>query len=176
MSKKYFKEYVHTYKTYILRKSKTIADKTFPANSIVVIDEYHNYWHESYDMYVCCNLPHTYKGDNPVLTVFVLSEGETSWDCMTIQNHITKRLFKAFTYNKRRMAKFGKLEVSDSAAAELMKAEHKKKKSVGGKIYTNQITDSIGYNQLTEYAYWANLDNAKSGCAALSAVKMIGNY
>lgn len=53
----------------------------------------------------------------------------------------------------------------------MMKHDRKKKRGTGGERLINdeQTTDSLRYNQVTEYAYWANVYDSKSGKASVVA-------
>lgn len=152
------------YKKYILQRDKKICDKNFPAGSIIIIDEN--------NIYICENLPCNYKGDNPFLTIWTYNECTGFWEKEICRNSITKMIYDA--YIKAGKPQRNKYFLSDIQTEGIMKKENiRHKKGSGRRINNSTINNPVRYKQVTQYAYYANLDNCKSGNASVVAASFL---
>lgn len=162
----------HSAFVYQLKQGARINGKVVRAGSVVVDDNFYNSFSSGREIYVCENLPRYYKGNNPRLTVSIWTEGGY-WERETLQNVVTRAIWAKFVENGRRKAKRDPLNLTDDQARDLMKHDRKKKGGGGGsRIYTSAINESLAFKQVTEEAYWANLNCASSGNASVVAANI----
>ncbi len=162
---RYFKD-VHNYQACILKRDKMLNGKTFPSGSIIVIDNYCSSFGEGHDIYICTQFPRHYNGNKPILKLWTYNEGIDLWETDIFQNEITRLICKVYATSA---PKISKLFMEDSQAEKLMKKETVCKQGKGGRIRDNIINNPVNYRQVTEYAYWENLNNAHSGNASVVA-------
>ena len=156
---------IHTYKTRILPVDMKVCARYFCKNSVVVIDDYRG----GHDIYVCSKFPAAYKGNNPFMDVWAYDEF-SGWQLFIFfQNNITRIMWDVFCQNGKRTPRRERLTITDGEARRMMKTETVKKSGSGSRICNNSINSPVAYKQVTSYAYWANLDNAKSGNASVVA-------
>ncbi len=165
----YFKD-IHNYKAAILRHDHTIGGRQFPAGSVMVIDDYYSSFGAASDIYICVRMPRNYSGNRPMLSVWSYNEHTKFWECDLYRNKITEIMWKFWAKSGR--PKIRRDFLSDDEATEMMKTYSRKKAGVGSRDRKNVINNPVAYNQVTEYAYWANLDNARSGNASVVAANI----
>lgn len=165
----YFKD-IHTYKSGILRKDSILYGKCFPAGSVLLVNSYTSSFSSGMDVYVATKIPGSYKGQNPILTLYVYSDVNGMWTKDIFHGIITRKIWN--TYLKFGKPEINKLYIPDEKALEMMKHERRHKSGAGAREYKNAINGSLAYKQVTELAYWANLNNSKSGNASVVAANI----
>lgn len=162
----YFKD-IHSYKAMIFKNDRKISGKQFPAGSIMIIDNYYSSFGAGTDVYICTNFPANFKGSNPVLKLWTYNENTGFWEMDLYRNNITKMIFKL--YKEKHPKINNKTFVTDAEAIRMMDKEIIHKGGSGSRDYKGTVNNPVNYKQVTTYAYWANLDNAKSGNASVVA-------
>lgn len=154
-------------RAYIAKSSFTVNGRSMPKNTIVVYD--------GDCMYMCVDFPRTYAGENPRLWVSVYDiDARRLDDPQVMQNAVTRKLWKCFVGKGRKRPYYG--DTTDYAH-EMRSAIRKRKNSSGGVVMyaakeRNDLQERIEYKQITSYAYWENLNNAKSGKASVVASRI----
>lgn len=144
-----------------------IYDVTIPANSVIYIDTCEN------TMYICTHFPN-YAGSPENVTLRVLwydYEMHTIGDTF-LHNDISTSLFSAWIAASKPHARKIVRQTTFADYENMMKHSRRKKSGSGGvRLMKNceYTTDSLRYKQVTEPAYWANLNNSKSGNASVVA-------
>ena len=157
----------HIYNVTYLKKSRIISGKLFPAGSFVLVDQYTSSFSSGYEIYVATKIPASYKGKNPLLTLHVYSDCTGSWETDIFRNKISLKIWDA--YLKHNKPEIDQNFVTDQDAANMMRHDRKHKSGSGRRDFVNTITDSMRFKQVTELAYWENLNNSKSGNASVVA-------
>lgn len=164
---------------YRLKKQYCFIDCVFPKNTLIYFD-YNT-------MYLCDHYPAKYKGipDNLILNFTWIDLGTQFIGHTTIKGGTicedlwlaysslgTKELAKNDTQNLRCPEKICH-ELTADDYKNMMRHDRRKKSGSGGVRLSAKsdeyTTDALRYNQVTESAYWANLNNSKSGNASMIA-------
>ena len=147
----------------------TLIDTVFPVGTYVYTDR------KNRIAYLCTRFPRSYHGmpSRVILNVTWYDFDTHFLGSTTLQNcKESLALFKAFQSNNGLNAGRVVREFSDSDYENFMRHERRHKRGTGGVILgknCGQTTDNLHYKQVTESAYWANLDNMKSGNASVVA-------
>ena len=146
-----------------------IYDMTIPANCVI-------YRHElEKTLYICPHFPnYAGKPENVALRVIWYDyELHTIGDTFIKNCDVSIALFNAWINASKPHARKIHHEMTMRDYEKMMDHPHKKKCSTGGmrlsKKSDEYITDAVRYKQVTESAYWANLENSKSGNASVVA-------
>ena len=156
-----------TYNCFMNIAQFNIYDIIIPANSMIYIDTCET------TMYICTHFPN-YAGDPENVTLRVLwydYEMRTIGDTF-LHNDISVNLFCAWINASKPRTKKIIHKDNFSDYENMMRHSRRKKSGSGGvRIMKNcdYTTDNLRYKQVTEPAYWANLNNAKSGNASVVA-------
>lgn len=147
----------------------TLIDVTFPVGTYVFTDR------KNKIAYLCTHFPKNYHGkrDNIILHVTWYDLESRLLGVTTISHcRESRELFAAFQANNEKTTGKIRHELNDADFENMMRHERRKKSGTGGVIlgkFCGQTTDNLRYKQVTELAYWANLDNARSGNASIVA-------
>lgn len=155
---------------YIVVNQFQLYDIIIPKNTIIYYNKYEKTW------YFCTRFPRNYNGkaENVALSVIWYDcTMRTIGDTILKNCDISIALYTAFlNASKPKTCKI----YHEPNYEQLMYQPSKKKKQTGGvrlsKNSDEYTTDSIQYKQNTMYAYYANLNNAKSGKASMIATNI----
>lgn len=154
---------------YINMAQFNIYDMTIPQNSVIYIDTCEK------TMYICTHFPN-YNGDakNVVLNVAWYDLELQTIGATTFKNNtVSIALFNAWKNANKPHARKIHHELQFCDYENMMKHDRKKKSGSGGVRLSAKsdeyTTDNLRYKQVTECAYWANLNNSKSGNASVVA-------
>lgn len=155
---------------YITLSQFNLYDITIPKNSIAYYDS------KDKTLYVCTGFPRNYQGKPEKISLRVLwydYELHAIGDTFLQGDEISIALYNAWINESRpKQCKIHR-EMSTSDYESMMHHSTRKKKSTGGVRLSEKTdeytTDAIGYKQVTEYAYYANLESSKSGNASVIA-------
>ena len=146
-----------------------IFDVTIPCNSVIYIDVYEN------TMYICSRFPN-YSGDakNVILNVTWYDYEMHTIGSTTLKNcDASINLFNAWKSASMPHTRKIRHEMTMRDYENMMDHSRKKKSATGGVRLSEKTdeytTDAVRYKQVTECAYWANLNNSKSGNASVVA-------
>lgn len=147
----------------------SIFDITIPANCVIYNDV-----RESV-LYICTHFPnYAGKPENVVLRVIWYDyEMHTIGDTFVKNCDVSIALFNAWIASSKPHARKITHKMTMRDYENMMKHDRKHKRGTGGVRLSEKsdeyTTDAIRYKQVTECAYWANLDDAKSGKASVVA-------
>ena len=168
MNKKIFKK-LSIDNCYINTTQFSIYDIIIPANCVIYNDTSEN------TLYICPHFPN-YAGNpkNVNLRVIWYDYEMRAIDDTFLKNcDISIALFNAWKNASKPHVRKIRHEMTVRDYEKMMEHPRKKKSSTGGVRLSSrideQITDALRYKQVTECAYWANLDDPKSGKASIVA-------
>lgn len=158
---------------FIIIKQFNLYDITIPKNTIAYYSKYEKTW------YFCTRFPRNYNGKAENVTLSVLwydCTMRTIGDTMLKNCDVSIALYESWiNASKPHTCKIYH-EMTQKDYEQLMHQPSKKKKQTGGVRLSEKsdeyTTDNIQYKQNTLYAYYANLDNAKSGSASMIATSI----
>ena len=146
-----------------------IFDVTIPCNSVIYIDVCEN------TMYICSRFPN-YSGDakNVILNVTWYDYEMHTIGSTTLKNcDASIALFNAWKSASMPHTRKIRHEMTMRDYEKMMEHPRKNKRGTGGVRLSEKTdeytTDAVRYKQVTECAYWANLNDSKSGNASVVA-------
>ena len=146
-----------------------IFDVIIPCNSVIYVDVCENI------MYICSRFPN-YSGDakNVILNVTWYDYEMHTIGTTTIKNcDASIALFEAWKSASMPHTRKIRHEMTMRDYEKMMDHPRKNKRGTGGVRLSEKTdeytTDAVRYKQVTECAYWANLNNSKSGNASVVA-------
>ena len=146
-----------------------IFDIIIPCNSIIYIDVCEN------TMYICSRFPN-YSGDakNVILNVTWYDYEMHTIGTTTLKNcDASIALFEAWKSASMPHTRKIRHEMTMRDYEKMMDHPRKNKRGTGGVRLSEKTdeytTDAVRYKQVTEAAYWANLNNSKSANASVVA-------
>lgn len=152
---------------YIALSQIQLVGIAVPKHAIIYKNEY------EHTLYICTHFPKNYAGRAKNVRLLCQYYDYMTYESNTVElchNVMAARMFKAWENAFKPRAKSVYHEPDYSA---LMKHDRKRKNGSGGvrlNAYNDTIcTEQIKYKQVTEAAYFANLNNAKSGNASVVA-------
>ena len=154
---------------YINTMQFSIYDITIPANCVI-----YNDISES-TLYICPHFPdYAGKPENVNLRVIWYDyEMHTIGDTFLKNCDISIALFNAWINASKPHTRKIRHEITMRDYEKMMDHPRKNKRGTGGVRLSEKTdeytTDAVRYKQVTECAYWANLNNSKSGNASVVA-------
>ena len=146
-----------------------IFDVTIPCNSVIYVDVCEN------TMYICPHFPN-YSGDakNVILNVTWYDYEMHTIGTTTLKNcDASIALFNAWKSASMPHTRKIRHEMTMRDYEKMMDHPRKNKRGTGGVRLSEKTdeytTDAVRYKQVTECAYWANLNDSKSGNASVVA-------
>ena len=146
-----------------------IYDITIPANCVIYNDTLES------TLYICPHFPnYAGKPENVNLRVIWYDyEMHTIGDTFLKNCDISIALFNAWIAASKPHARKIRHEITMRDYEKMMDHPRKKKSATGGVRLSAKsdeyTTDAVRYKQVTECAYWANLNDSKSGNASVVA-------
>ena len=147
----------------------SIYDITIPANCVIYNDT------SERTLYICPHLPdYAGKPENVNLRVIWYDyEMHTIGDTFLKNCNISIALFNAWIAASKPHTRKIRHEMTMRDYEKMMDHPRKKKSATGGVRLSAKsdeyTTDAVRYKQVTECAYWANLNDSKSGNASVVA-------
>lgn len=154
---------------YINIKQFNIYDVIIPAYSII----YKNTSEKT--LYICTRFPNYSGNPKNVLLSVVWYDWETRLLGQTVVKNcdVSITLFNAWVDANKPRAKRIVHQMNTRDYEKMMEHDHKKKRGTGGTRLTAKAdeytTDAIRYKQVTEIAYWEQLNDYHSGNASVVA-------
>ena len=154
---------------YINTMQFSIYDITIPANCVIYNDT------SERTLYICPHFPnYAGKPENVNLRVIWYDyEMHTIGDTFLKNCDISIALFNAWKNASKPHARKIRHEITMRDYEKMMDHPRKKKSATGGVRLSEKTdeytTDAVRYKQVTELAYWANLNDSKSGNASVVA-------
>lgn len=140
-----------------------IYDESFPAGTFIYYDR------ENRTAYFCTHFPN-YNGNPANVTLNLIwydLDLHEIGSTVLKRNYVSNALFKSWKMTG--CPRIGRV-YSECNYERMMSHERKKKAGTGGTRITKYVPESrMQYKQVTESAYWANLNSAKSGNASVVA-------
>ena len=168
MNDKIFKQLQYS-NCYMNTAQFNIFDVTIPCNSVIYIDVCEN------TMYICSRFPN-YSGDakNVILNVTWYDYEMHTIGTTTLKNcDASIALFEAWKSASMPHARKIRHNITMRDYEKMMDHPRKNKRGTGGVRLSEKTdeytTDAVRYKQVTESAYWANLNDSKSGNASVVA-------
>lgn len=147
----------------------SIYDITIPSHSIIYNDT------SEKTLYICTHFPN-YNGKPENVNLRTIWYDYEMWkigDIFLKNCDVSIALFYAWKIAGKPHSRKIHHEMTMCDYENMMKHPRKKKTTTGGVRLFSKLneytTDAIRYKQVTEDAYWANLENSKSGNASIVA-------
>ena len=159
------KKLVNTDNCYIVMRQFQLYDVIIPRLSICYMDK------QDTTIYFCTRFPnYNGKSHNVILNVIWYDWTACTIGNTTIKNDVSIALYNAWKNASEPRTRKIHHELSYNDYKNMMKHDRKKKKGSGSRSTNSEVfTDGIRYNQITQYAYYENLENYKSGRASMIA-------